>query len=346
MLRYITLFTLSLLLSACGGGDDDTQAPAPKKTEKSETVEVIEAPNKPEATTPSAEAPSSQPSPQAIQAKMNAYIGCYNSVSGRAFDSIDRYSSWVKDMEQGPTGQETLVYGLYSLHDHAIKDCKENVTAAIAAKPKDAALDNAAQAYLNATLALNEKISEAEPYYSRENYKDDDFAKGKAMHKPLADAMEAFAEANSVLGQALEAKNDEMMLVQLADVEKAEGKNFNYWMLSTMIHAKSAVNVLSEDEFDVENAKKRIAAYEESADKLTAAIKSDDSMEMVKYSTFPMTLDNYRLALKERMRRVRDNTPYSTGEKMNLNPSSGWMVKGSPYKVSHTYNKLIEAANR
>lgn len=281
-----------------------------------------------------------------LSAKMNAYIGCYNGVSERAYDSIDRYSSWVEDMEKGPTGQEKLVYGLYSLHDHAIKRCKKDVTAAMAAEPKDAALDKAAGDYLKAALALNEKINEADRYYSRENYKDDDFAKGKAMHGPLAAAMEQFIEANNAMDKALSAKNDEAIRQQLAEVEKTQGKGFNYWMLSTMINAKAGVEVLSEDEFDVEEAKKLVAAYEESADKLIDVIKGDDSMDMVKYSTFPMTLDNYRSALKERLRRVRDKTPYSTGEKMNLNPSSGWMVKGSPYKVFDMYNKLVGAANR
>ncbi|MBS9777826.1 MAG: YiiG family protein [Gammaproteobacteria bacterium] len=282
---------------------------------------------------------------QDISAKSNAYIQCYNGISGRAIDSINRYNSWVKDPKAGPTGKERVVYGLYTLNDSAVKNCKENVTAAIAAEPKAEALDKAAEEYLKATIALDEKIIEADRYYSRENYKDDDFAKGKEMHKPLVAAMDAFIKANDALGKALDDQSSNAMGTQLAEIEKAEGKSFNYWMLFTMIESKSAVELMSQEKFDVEKAKKLIASYEEGADKLIDGLKADESLNM-KYLSLPMRLDDFRVALKERMRRVRDNTPYSTGEKMNLNPGSGWMVKGSPYKVTDMYNKVIQEVNR
>ncbi|PID62986.1 MAG: hypothetical protein CR974_02400 [Gammaproteobacteria bacterium] len=279
-----------------------------------------------------------------LSAKTNAYIECYNGISSRAIDSMNRYRSWVKDMKKGPTGKERVVYGLYTLHDHIIDACKKNVPAAVAAEPKQPELDKAAEAYLKATLALNEKIVEADRYYDRENYKDDKFEKGKKMHQPLVKAMEDFMAAHEALNKQLEAQNDKAMKAQLAELEKA-GKNVDYWILSTAIEAKAAVNVLSEETFDVEKAKKLISAYEDSADKLTDALKADESAKM-RYLSLPMRLEEYRKALKERMRRVRDKTPYSTGEKMNLNPSSGWMVKGSPYKVMDYYNKMVQDINR
>ncbi len=280
-----------------------------------------------------------------LSAKTNAYIECYNGISGRAIDSINRYSSWVKDMKKGPTGKEKVVYGLYGLHEHIVENCKKNVPAAIAAEPKQAELDKAADNYLKATLALNEKIIEAEKYYERENYKDDNFEKGKKMHQPLVQAMDAFMAADDELSKQLEEQNSKAMKVQLAEIEKTVGKKFDYWLLSTVIEAKAAVEVLSQDTFDVEKAKKLISAYEDSADNLIDQLKADESAKM-KYLSLPMQIDEYRKALKERMRRVRDKTPYSTGEKMNLNPSSGWMVSGSPYKVNDYYNKLIDTVNR
>ncbi len=280
-----------------------------------------------------------------LSVKTNAYIECYNGISGRAISSINRYSSWVKDMKKGPTGKERVVYGLYGLHDHIIENCKKNVPTAIAAEPKQAELDKAADNYLKAMLALNEKIIEAERYYSRENYKDDNFEKGKKMHKPLVQAMEAFMAANDELGKQLEEQNSRAMKAQLVEIEKTAGKKVEYWLLSTVIEAKAAVEVLSQETFDVEKAKKLISDYENSADNLIDQLKTNQSAKM-HYLSLPMDLDNYRKALKERMRRVRDNTPYSTGDKMNLNPSTGWMVSGSPYKVTDYYNKLINTVNR
>jgi len=50
---------------------------------------------------------------------------------------------------------------------------------------------------------------------------------------------------------------------------------------------------------------------------------------------------------KDRMRRIRDKTPYSTGEQSLLKGSgnSGWMVSGSPMRVLKSYNELVEAGN-
>lgn len=283
---------------------------------------------------------------QDLSAKTSAYIECYNAISGRAMYSIDRYRSWVKDMENGPTGKEGIVYGLYELNDYAIDDCKTSIPAAVAAEPKAPELDKAADTYLKATVALNEKVIEAERYYSRENYKDDGFAKGKAMHKPLVEAMQAFVAANRELSAQLEKQSDAAMRAQLVDIEKAEGKGFNYWMTSTMIEAKAAADLLTQETFDVAKAQKIITAYEDSADKLTDLIKSDDSNERLRYISLPSSLEDYRKAIKERMRRIRDNQPYSEGEQMMLNPSSGWMVDGSSYKVVSTYNSLVGDVNR
>ena len=57
----------------------------------------------------------------ALGAKLNAYIECSNRHSNMALKSRNRYLSWLRSSEQGPTGRESIVYGLYSLYDPA--DC-------------------------------------------------------------------------------------------------------------------------------------------------------------------------------------------------------------------------------
>ena len=47
----------------------------------------------------------------------------------------------------------------------------------------------------------------------------------------------------------------------------------------------------------------------------------------------------------QRVRRVRDQVPYSTGEQMMLKPGSDWMVEGSPGKTLKAYNELVERSN-
>ena len=46
---------------------------------------------------------------------MNAYVGCVNRLSARAYDSRKRYFSWAA--QSGPTGHERIIYGLYTIYD-------------------------------------------------------------------------------------------------------------------------------------------------------------------------------------------------------------------------------------
>jgi hypothetical protein len=47
------------------------------------------------------------------------------------------------------------------------------------------------------------------------------------------------------------------------------------------------------------------------------------------------------------MRRIRDKVPYSSGEKMILNTGSGgWMIEGSPARLTRDYNDLVGNYNR
>ena len=55
---------------------------------------------------------------------------------------------------------------------------------------------------------------------------------------------------------------------------------------------------------------------------------------------------SFLVTAKQLMRRIRDNVPYSSGDKMMLNAGSGWMVEGSPPRLLRDYNQLVDAYNR
>src|SRR6476646_4433581 len=89
--------------------------------------------------------PAAAQTPSAAE-KLNAYVGCINRLSSRAFDSRKRYFSWAA--QSGPTGRELIIYGTYTIYDTA--DCRKNVEKANALEPRDAALEAAATAYADA----------------------------------------------------------------------------------------------------------------------------------------------------------------------------------------------------
>lgn len=71
-------------------------------------------------------APASADGPSA---KVSAYIGCCNSVDGRAIQGMERYANRVANMKTGPAGRERMVDGLCALGDNAVSDCLKDVGA-------------------------------------------------------------------------------------------------------------------------------------------------------------------------------------------------------------------------
>ncbi len=286
--------------------------------------------------------PAAAQTPSGIE-KLNAYVGCINRLSERSYSSRERYFSWAA--KTGPTGKERIIYGTYTIYDTA--DCKKNVEKANGLEPHDAELEAAASAYVDAVTTLEPLLKETDDYYEQENYKDDKMAKGKALHPRLVAAWDAFASADQKLRSGVEAVNDKRALEKLAEIEKSDGKKARYYVEATMIQAKRVLRAENDDKPD-------IAAITSALDEYEATVKASEEfsgggvMDRGKIgSMFISNAKSYLTTAKQLMRRIRDKTPYSSGDKMMLSgQGSGWMVEGSPPRLLRDYNQLIEAYNR
>jgi hypothetical protein len=270
--------------------------------------------------------------------KLNAYVGCINRLSERAYDSRKRYFSWVG--KNGPTGKERIIYGTYTIYDTA--DCKKNVEKANALEPRDAALEAAASAYVEAVSKLEPMLKDADDYYTQENYKDDRMAKGRALHPLLVAAWDAFASADKALRGGVEAINDRRAAEKLAEIERSEGRKARYHVEALMIQAKRVLRAQDTATPDVARITEALNEYE-SIVKALEQLPADDAKIG---SFFTGNAKSFLTTAKQLMRRIRDNVPYSTGDKMMLSAGSGWMVEGSPPRLLRDYNQLIEAYNR
>ena len=271
--------------------------------------------------------------------KLNAYVGCINRLSARAYDSRKRYFSWLG--KNGPTGQERIIYGAYTIYDTS--DCKKNVEKANALEPHDADLETAASAYAEAVGKLEPLLKEADDYYSQENCKDDRMAKGKALHPRLIAAWDAFASADQKLRSGVEAINDKRSLEKLAAIEKDEGRKARYHVEALMIQAKRVVRAVDTDKPDLTAITQALNDYESLAEGSEQFSGSGDGKIG---SFFIGNAKAFLVTAKQLMRRIRDHVPYSAGDKMMLNGGSGWMVEGSPARLLRDYNQLVESYNR
>ncbi len=282
---------------------------------------------------------SQTPPKPALTEKMNAYVGCINRLSERSYDLRKRYFSWAA--QSGPTGKERIIYGTYTIYDTA--DCKKNVEKANALEPRDAALEAAASAYVDAVSKLEPLLKEADDYYSQENYKDDRMAKGKTLHPRLVGAWDAFAGADKALRNGVEAVNDKRALERLAEIEQSEGRKTRYHVQAMMIHAKRVVRAQ-------ETEKPDLAAFTQALNEYEAIVKAAEQVSgdggAKIGSMFISSAKSFLTSAKQLMRRVRDNVPYSQGDRMMLNAGSGWMVEGSPQRLMRDYNALVDGFNR
>ena len=271
--------------------------------------------------------------------KLNAYVGCLNRLSGRAFDSRERYFSWVG--KKGPTGKERIIYGTYTIYDTS--DCRKNVEKANALEPRDAELEAAASAYADAVSKLEPLLKEADDYYKQEDYKDDRMAKGRAMHPRLVAAWDAFANADKALRAGVESINNRRAAERLAAIEQSEGKNARYHVEAVMIAAKRVLR-------SMESGKPNVAAMTQAVNDYEALVKSTEKLAADSNakigSFFINNAKSYLVTAKQLMRRIRDKVPYSQGDRMMLNAGSGWMVEGSPQRLMRDYNQLVDSYNR
>jgi len=274
--------------------------------------------------------------------KLNAYVGCINRLSERSFQSRSRYFEWAA--KTGPTGKERIIYGTYTISDTS--DCRKNVEKANALEPRDAELEAAASAYVEAVSKLEPLLKEADDYYEQENYKDDKMAKGKALHPRLVAAWDAFASADQKLRSGVEAVNDRRALEKLAEIEKSEGRKARYNVEALMIKAKLVLRAENASTPDVAAITQALNDYEETVKAAEEFSGSGIGSGKIG-SMFISNAKSFLTTAKQLMRRIRDKTPYSSGDRMMLNSGGGgWMVEGSPPRLLRDYNQLIDAYNR
>lgn len=347
---------IALALSACDNKKEESTVSAPTtvhstppQAEKSDDQKAADAAKAKAEETAKKAQEESQDVEAATSEKMQAYIQCYNSIDSSIHDSINRYSLWVKDFEKGPTGKERIVYGLYSIHQNSVDSCQKNVAKALAIKPAFNPMDEIAANYLAAAEKVSAEINTLNRYYDQEDYKDDAFAKGKELHPKLLAAYKAFEPASKAFSQSISQINDERQKAHLKAIEKEEGKTLSYYSLAIMLDAKSINNMIEEESFDAEKSLAMVAELQskiEASRPLIEERKKSSDLSYISYDSLLSQADNYAKAAKERIRRVRDKVPYSTGEKMNLGTAGEWMVNGSVGKLIREYNSLVDNYNR
>jgi hypothetical protein len=283
---------------------------------------------------------SSDKSGDNLTQKTNLYIKeCVNKYSSRVMDSYQRYASWLHDIEQGPTGRESIVYGLYDVSDDG-QDCINAINKAKSMDPSLPEAEGAADTYASALKEAIKQIKAIYPYYDHEDYKDDGFQRGKEAHGALLAAFKNFQQANRNFDDQVDKLEDEVANKNLEEFKNDPARKYDYAVVDTGVKAKKIVRLVRQTDFshiNVDELQPLIDDFEKSVEALkTAGAKKTMS------SFYVSSCDDFLKAAKELMRRVRDKKPFTGMERNWVGTASGWMVEGSPDKLIHQYNEMIQ----
>ncbi|CAD7714130.1 hypothetical protein LMG31886_09470 [Xanthomonas hydrangeae] len=312
---------VSVLATACGGKSQQPATGADTKTTEKQLDSL-----------------------QGVNAKLGAYIDCFNRVNAKVHAGARYYTGWMQDPFAGPTGRESGMTGPYDLDHDDMKQCDAPVSAAAAAKPSLSALDKAARDYRAALKALQPISHTVAEYYTRQDYEDDQFAKGKQLHPELMDALATYADASTTFSAELDLQNDAAQREKLKILERGEGRTREYYRLAMMLDAKKIADALEEDQVDVPRVTALLDGFNRLSDEAHAKV-ADQEPGRLAWNSFETAAETFRRQAKARMKRAVEKTPYSKLEQGWLN-SPTLAPEGSSRKLLNTYNALVSESNR
>jgi len=201
--------------------------------------------------------------------KLNIYTDLFNR-SARGVDSWKRYTSWV-DLKAGPTGKERIIYGLYSLYDDTAASYAPKAITAASAEPKMVPLDATVIDFATSVLALQPLVKEASNYYSRKDYTDDSFAKGRELHPKLVAAFKDYIAKREIFDDQLTSLKKQVDVQFLAQIERTEGRKYRWHAKRTVLEAQKTLEVLT-----VTQSKKDLPAFAEAVKKYAEVVHEFD----------------------------------------------------------------------
>lgn len=272
--------------------------------------------------------------------KTQLYITkCFNPYANRVMDSYQRYTSWVKNEAAGPTGRESIVYGLYDVSGDG-EDCIAAVTEAQEMEPELPEVEQAAGQYSGALKEAIYQIRGIYKYYDQEDYKDDNFVKGKEAHASLIAAFKKFEEVNKDFAEQLDGLESKVNEAQLEELRGDPARKYELSIIEFNVKAKKLSTYVQRTEYTAMNPDD-IQAINEDLEASINAMKEQGKSNISLASLYFSAADDLLKASKELMRRIRDKKPFDSFERSQIGTSGGWMVDGSPDKVIWAYNQLV-----
>jgi len=257
------------------------------------------------------------------------YVPCFNAGERRVQQSWRSYLSWV-DRDAGPTGREPLVSGIDEINDYDAGVCLKNLEQAVA-NAGAGPLADATRSYQAALTALIGVVAEAHTYYEHRDFKDDGFARGKALHRELVRAYDGWDRANLALEAVWDDQHRARRVTDLAAIEQHQGQRSERFVATAVMNAAEELIEATLGHDDPTALAAAITTYQAAF----AAMKAffgpglTPSTDTDRY-TFAQAADALLVQAKEAGRRLRAGQPL---------PAQG---DGSKARLVQMFDALIE----
>ncbi len=297
-----------------------------------------------------------------LQEKLDEYIKCVNTLGSPIHQSRQRYLSYVP--RSGPTGRETNA-DLYRLPVGATAKCTAGISRAKPMPPTDPKLEGAGDEYAQSAAEIDKLMAEMDTYYELRLFRNDKWAKGKAMHPQLMAAWERFSKADKDLHDTLDGITKPLSQRVLARIEREDGKKFRYGRKKVLITARELIEasdpVGEDDDVDPNLYTASYTELEKALDELIAygtlhkpELSSTDNpafpLAASNYDQFVKEAGDFKKAAKDYWRCLQDapakaKTPSGKIDLDKLGNCSGAPAWKMADKVVSEYNVFIRTSN-
>lgn len=279
--------------------------------------------------------------------KYNKYIDFGNRFDSQANDSYQRYFKWA-DIEKGPKNAKR-VGGVSTLPEASLKDLKT----ALGLEEDIEGVDGLMKVVYDKAVVLYNVFEDADGYYDKEDYKDDDFAKGEELHKQIVAAYDGYFTAYSAMYKEFAVLQDELFKFDAAKF-KEENLLLKYNLMMSLHFSENILDVIGD--LDAQELKKMDMAkfdaemtefrtHFDALDKL-AKDKSnitkeygDSSIKGHYISSFIKKGNDFIVQTRKLKERIEKNN-FNYGSIHPNIPASG-----SPHKLNEIYSKMVGEYN-
>ena len=295
-----------------------------------------------------------------MQEKLDAYIICLNTLSSPVHATRSRYFSWVNP-KTGPTGQERNVFGLFDLPADAPQKCTSGLAKSKLLPPRDAKLEAAGDEFAKTVTELDALIKEVFTYYENKNFKDDKFAKGKAVHPRLMTAFTNFSKADNGLHATLDGITKPLAQRALARIEREDGRKFRYHRKHVLLSARELVEagdpVGEDDNVDFALYNASFGEFDKALTELQGFgllhkndldAQTNPAWPLAKsnFDQFGRAAEDFRKKSREYLRCLRDAPAKAKTPNGKVDPDKmGPCNDGRPRDVVQKYNDFIHTSN-